>query len=78
MIQILETKLQTLLNKQVTRVHFPWTKNGEVTNWNEACAWAIEQFGFPGDKFRVNFIRDYMEFIFYNEEDAIYFSLRWL
>jgi hypothetical protein len=60
-----------------TRVRIPW-KKGDIIDWNETCAWAIEQFGLPGDKFTTVPTVDYMDFIFVEDCDAIHFSLRWL
>jgi hypothetical protein len=46
--------------------------------WDEICIWTIEQFGLPGNKFEWHPKEDNMEFYFYDERDAIHFSLRWL
>ena len=64
------------------KVMLPWTYKSNttiegVTNWNEICAWTIEQFGLPGDKFRFHPKGDGMEFIFANEKDAVHMILRW-
>jgi hypothetical protein len=59
-----------------TRVRIPW-KKGDIIDWNEACAWAMEQFGLPGDKFTTHATVDYMDFYFDNERDAILFELTW-
>jgi hypothetical protein len=45
--------------------------------WNEVCAWAVERFGLPGDKFLTNPNESYMDFIFKDDEDATMFSLMW-
>jgi hypothetical protein len=45
--------------------------------WNEVCAWAIEYFGLPGDRFRTAANVEYMEFHFNNPKDALLMSLRW-
>ena len=46
--------------------------------WNEACAWAIEEFGLPGDRY-VTYIGDRaIEFLFKNEKDAILMTLKWM
>ena len=57
-----------------TRVRIPWTK-GDIIDWNETCAWAIEKFGLPGDKFTTDSTVDYMDFYFKDERDAILFEL---
>lgn len=45
--------------------------------WNECCAWAIEQFGLPGDKYTTHAETEYMIFEFKNRKDAEFFALRW-
>jgi hypothetical protein len=45
--------------------------------WNEVCAWAIEKFGLPGERFTTTANVDYMEFHFPSEYDALMMSLRW-
>jgi hypothetical protein len=45
--------------------------------WNEVCAWAIEYFGLPGDRFSTAANVDYMEFHFNSPKDALMMSLRW-
>jgi hypothetical protein len=57
-----------------TRVRISWAK-GNIIDWNETCAWAIEQFGLPGDKFEAHATEDYMDFYFKDERDAILFEL---
>ena len=57
----------------VTKVRIPWK-----SDWNSACAWAMEQYGLPGDKFTNYFGKDHIEFHFNDERDAIHFSLRWI
>ena len=32
-------------------IRIPWKMGDTVTNWDETCAWAVEKFGLPGDKF---------------------------
>jgi hypothetical protein len=59
-----------------TRVRIPW-KKGDIIDWNESCAWAIKQFGLPGNKFTTDPTVDYMDFYFKDERDAIHFELRW-
>jgi hypothetical protein len=55
-----------------------WQKGDTITNWDEICIWAIEQFGLPGTKFTAHPTQDHMDFLFSDEKDAIHFSLRWL
>jgi hypothetical protein len=57
-----------------TRVRISW-KKGDIIDWNETCAWVIEKFGLPGDKFETHSTEDYMDFYFTDERDAIHFQL---
>lgn len=77
MNQTYKNKSKTLSTKQGTKVRIAWQK-GDVINWNETCAWAVENYGLPGDRFVTHPTEDYMDFIFKDECDAIHFSLRWL
>lgn len=77
MNQNLNNKSQTPSNWRGTRVRIPWKKGDTISNWNETCIWAIEQFGLPGDKFETHPTADYMDFYFRDERDAIHFNLRW-
>jgi len=63
-------------NYQYT-IRIPWRLGDTVTSWNQTCAWAIEKFGLPGDKFITHPTEDYMDFMFKTKEDAIHFSLVW-
>ena len=68
----------THLNKPATKVVLEWAKNRDsIPVWDEICAWAIENFGLPGNRFEWHPTEDYMEFLFYDEKDAIHFELRW-
>ena len=60
-------------------VQLQWEKGKDSEYfWNEACAWAIEQFGLPGEKYVTHPTRDYMDFLFKNKEDAILMTLKWI
>jgi hypothetical protein len=59
-------------------VRIPWSKERDNEyKWNEVCAWAIERFGLPGEKFRTEANVDYMDFIFKSNKDALMMSLMW-
>lgn len=58
-------------------VQIPWRNGDTISNWNETCAWAIEQFGLPGDRFTTTPTPDHMDFHFKHESDAIMFILKW-
>ncbi len=45
-----------------TRVRIPWQTNHDIPTWNQKCAWAVETFGLPGDKFDTHATEDYMDF----------------
>lgn len=49
--------------------------NGQM--WNEVCAWAIEYFGLPGDRFQTRANVNYMEFVFESNKDALLMALKW-
>ena len=78
MNQNLKNKSPTLSVSQATRVRIPWKEGDTITKWNETCAWAMEKFGLPGDKYSTHPTEGYMDFYFQDEKDAIHFSLRWL
>ena len=59
-----------------TRVRISWQEKHDIPTWNETCAWAVEQFGLPGDRFETHATEDYMDFYFKDERDAIHFELR--
>jgi len=56
-------------------IRIPWRIGDTVQRWDETCAWAIETFGLPGDKFITHPTEDYMDFMFRTSEDAVHFSL---
>jgi len=59
-------------------VRISWTREYDNKSmWNEVCAWAIEYFGLPGDRFQTKANVDYMEFIFKSNKDALIMALRW-
>ena len=64
-------------NSPAIRIRIPWKKGDSIPSWNETCAWAIEQFGLPGDKYETHATEEYMDFYFKDECDAIFFELRW-
>jgi len=74
-----QLKSNNYSTKLGTKILLNWTldKNDSLNNWNEVCAWAIEQFGLPGDKYRFHPKSQGMEFIFEDEKDAIHMLLRW-
>lgn len=66
--------------KQGTKISLPWRKAMErhgIEGWNEICAWVIEQYGLPGNKYEWHATEDTMDFIFADERDALHCLLRW-
>ena len=59
-------------------VTIPWRTGDTNEKWNETCAWAIEEFGLPGQRFTWHPTEDHMDFVFTDSKDAIYFKLKWL
>ena len=58
-----------------TRVRISWQENHDIPLWNETCAWAVEHFGLPGNRYFTHATEDYMDFYFVDERDAIIFQL---
>lgn len=58
------------------KVSIPWKKGTKTNDWNLICAYAMEQFGLPGQNFVAHATEDNMDFYFKEEKDAIFFSLR--
>ena len=60
-------------------VRIAWSQefddNGQ--KWNEVCAWAVERFGVPGDRFGTRAKIDGMDFIFTSNKDALMMALMW-
>jgi hypothetical protein len=59
-------------------VRIPWNRafdNGIY--WNEVCAWAIEYFGLPGDRFNSYANVNYMDFVFKSNKDALLMAIQW-
>jgi len=77
-MQTLQKELKTPSKKQATKVRIPWKKGDKISDWDETCIWALEVYGVPGVKYYTHMTEDYMDFYFYDERDAIHFSLRCL
>ena len=55
-----------------------WSKDYDnETMWNEVCAWAVEYFGLPGDRFETHANVNYMDFVFKSNKDALIMAIRW-
>ena len=64
------TKLKNSSNKQGTKVRIPWKKGDTISDWNETCIWAMEQFGLPGTNFSTHPNEDYMDFYFLDRKST--------
>jgi hypothetical protein len=62
----------------VYKVKLDW-RLGQDTDmwWNQACAWVMEEYGLPGNKYKTELTADYMIFDFNEQEDAAMTALRW-
>jgi len=59
-------------------VRIYWSREFDnETMWNEVCAWTIEYFGLPGDKFQTHANVNYMDFTFKSNKDALIMALKW-
>lgn len=54
-------------------VRISWEDNNGM--WNETCAWVLEHFGLPGDRFTTDLCKDFMDFRFKNQQDALLCAL---
>lgn len=60
-------------------VEIPWEKTHDKNfNWNEACAWAVENFGLPGENFVTHASENQMKFLFRHQEHAVLMTLKWI
>ena len=59
-------------------VRIPWKREFDNEQmWNDVCAWAIEYFGLPGDRFQTHANVNYMDFVFKSNKDALIMALMW-
>jgi hypothetical protein len=57
-------------------VRIAWSRDfGNSEQWNDVCAWAIENFGLPGDRFQSHANVNYMDFVFNSNKDALLMAL---
>jgi hypothetical protein len=62
----------------VYKVKIDWRLGQDTTEWwNQTCAWVVEEFGLPGDRYKTEITGDYMIFDFDEKEDAAMTALRW-
>lgn len=59
-------------------IRVPWKSPYDTNDqWNELCAWTIGTFGMPNfERYQWHARADYMEFIFEDERDALFFQLK--
>ena len=58
------------------RICVTWKYNENNQYWNDLCAWAIETFGLPGDRFQFESTEDWMIWRFRDQQEALVFQLR--
>ena len=59
-------------------VRIPWSREFDNEyKWNEVCAWAVERFGLPGNRFQTHANVDYMDFVFESNKDALMMAIMW-
>ena len=59
-------------------VRIPWSHDlDNVRRWDEVCAWAIEYFGLPGDRFQTYANVNHMDFVFESNKDALLMAIQW-
>jgi hypothetical protein len=59
-------------------VRISWSREFDNNEkWNEVCAWAVEHFGLPGDRFQTHANINYMDFVFKSNKDALMMALMW-
>jgi len=59
-------------------VRISWSREfDDRQRWNDVCAWAIERFGLPGDRFQSHANVNYMDFVFKSNKDALIMALMW-
>ena len=54
----------------MNKVTVPWESQSNVW-WNEICANIVEHFGLPGGKYVTTLNEHQMDFIFYDDRDAL-------
>jgi hypothetical protein len=61
-----------------TTVRIPWKDPSDSRLiWTEVCAWIVENFGLPGDRFEATISKHCLEFRFTEEKDAMLMVLMW-
>lgn len=68
------TKASGDLTHSVTLLWRIMPNNGK---WNEICAWAVERFGLPGDRYRTEISTEHMTWYFNDIRDKIIFTVAW-
>ena len=59
-------------------VRIAWSREFDNDKkWTEVCAWAIDYFGLPGDRFHTRVNVYHMDFVFKSNKDALLMALMW-
>ena len=57
-------------------VRIAWGRNFDnKQRWNDVCAWTVERFGLPGDRFQSHANVEFMDFVFKSNKDALMFAI---
>lgn len=54
----------------MNKITVPWESKSNH-RWNDTCADIMENFGLPGGKYKTEVSHNSMNFIFYDERDAL-------
>lgn len=82
MARKIDAELVWMMTKEANNnwflVQIPWRTEPEGNTWNDACIWAMETFGLPGELYKTHIEDKGVEFLFKHEKDAILMSLKWM
>ena len=54
-----------------------WHSRPSMSKWNEICAWAVDHFGLPGDRYKTEIDENQMTWAFVDKEDQLLMILAW-
>lgn len=70
--------METQADRTVTYpARIDWWQDDTFKRWNDHLARIVEVFGLPGDRYRTRTEIDFMDFIFFNEQDRLLFLTGW-
>jgi len=56
-------------------VRITWENRDTEIRWDEACIYAVENFGLPGHRYECHATAEWMDFEFTDSKDALIFSM---